>query len=278
MSVQRYGTYLLLLRLYNESPLYSTEKVLARYLLKNFDQMKQVNIYDISTDCNVSRATVRRFFSKLNYESFLDFKNEFTVPYDISMFEKELKRESYITEHINQLNEIPSFFLNNQLNVLDKIRNLTSIMYESENIYWLTSSSTTRMAEDMQMQFLRLDCLWDVIINYSHNMGLKIKENDLVIVLSISSVLADSLVDELKHVKCPIYVVTLNKSYDNEVFTEFIRLCNDELYDYTTPKSEDAVKQEVVYRRYSTNLFFDFLYYEYTMLYKSKGSKPTKWH
>jgi len=263
-----------MLRLYNESPFYSTDKILAKYFLQNFDQMKDVNIYDVSADCNVSRATVRRFFSKLNYESFLDFKNEFTVPYDISMFEKELKRESYITEHISQLNEIPSFFLNNELHVLDKIKNLCKIMYQSENIYWMTSSSTTRMAEDMQMQFVRLDCFWDVVINYNHNMEIKINEHDLVIVLSISAVLADSLVEELKHIKCPIYVVTLNKSYDNEVFTELIRLCNDELYDFITPKSDNAVKKEVVYRRYATNLFFDFLYYEYARLYKNKGSEP----
>lgn len=125
MSVERYGTFLLLLRLYNESPSNSTEK------------------------CHVSRATVRRFFSKLDHESFLDFKQEFSIPYDISMFEKELNRVDYVKEHIEHISDIQSFFWDNNSDILEKIKSLAELMYNSEQIYWLTS--TTRMVEDMQM-------------------------------------------------------------------------------------------------------------------------------
>lgn len=270
MSVQRYGTYLLLLRLYNESPLYSTEKILARYFLKNFSRIKDVNIYDVSTECNVSRATVRRFFSKLNYESFLDFKNEFAEPYDISMFEKELERADYTAEHIRQLNQVPSFFLNNELDVLNRIQNLAKAMYLAENIYWFTSSSTTRVVEDMQMQFLRFDCFWDVVINFNRDMGIPIKKNDVVIVFSVSGVLANDLTDELAGISCPVYLLTVNKTYDHSVFHEVIHLCNEELYHGTTQISDETIKKEVVYRKYATNLFFDFLYHEYSKLYKKK--------
>lgn len=270
MSVQRYGTYLLLLRLYNESPLYSTEKILARYFLKNFSSMKDVNIYDVSTECNVSRATVRRFFAKLNYESFLDFKNEFTVPYDISMFEKELERADYTVEHIRQLNQIPSFFLNNELNVLDRIQNLAKAMFQAENIYWFTSSSTTRAVEDMQMQFLRFDCFWDVVINFNRGMKIPITKEDVVIVFSVSGVFAEYLADELGGLTCPVYLLTVNKTFHHDVFHETIRLCGEELYHGTAQISDETIKKEVLCRKYATNLFFDFLYYEYGQLYKKK--------
>src|SRR5699024_2702227 len=140
MSVKRYGTFLLLLRMFNESPLYSTEKILSEYFLKRFNNIKNINIYDVSSECNVSRATVRRFFLKLDHDSFLDFKNEFTIPYDISMFEKELNRKNYVAEHINQINDIQIFFSGNSLHVIDKIKGLSKLMYNSENIYWLTST------------------------------------------------------------------------------------------------------------------------------------------
>lgn len=268
MLFKRYGAYLLLLRLYNEAPMHSTDKVLAQYFLKRFSQMRDVNIYDVAVDCKVSRATVRRFFAKLSFDSFLDFKNEFIAPYDFSMFEIELRRENYAQEHLRQVSQVPAFFQNNELEILDKTKRLAKIMFDSENIFWFTSMSTTRMAEDMQMQFLQLECLWDIVINYSQNMGLPIQGEDVVIVLSISAVMADAIIEELRSIRAPIYLVTLNKSYQNDVFTEIICLCNEELYDFTAPKSDDAVKQEVVYRKYATNLFFDFLYYEYTMLYE----------
>ena len=97
---------------------------------------------------------------------FWDFKNEFTIPYDISMFEKELDRKDYVKEHIQQINEIQKFFLNNNSKILEKIRTLAKVMHNAKNIYWLTSTSTTRMVEDMQMQFLRFNSFW----GYHHQL------------------------------------------------------------------------------------------------------------
>lgn len=268
MSIERYGTFLLLLRLYNESPVYSTEKILSKYFLKRFDDIKNINIHDVAKECHVSRATVRRFFLKLDYNSFLDFKNEFTVPYDISMFEKELERENYVEDHINQISEIQSFFKNNQLNVLDKIKNLAKRMYVSKNIYWLTSTSTTRMVEDMQMQFLQFGSFWDIVINFEKNKEVEILTDDIVIVASSSAVLANTMVSELETMSCPVYLVTLNKEYTHSVFTDIIRLTDDRLYNFTDQISKETIKKEVVNRKYATNLFFDLLYYEYGMLYK----------
>ena len=270
MSVERYGTFLLLLRLYNESPVNSTEKILSKYFLERFDNIKNINIYDVSEDCHVSRATVRRFFSKLDFDSFLDFKNEFSIPYDISMFEKELDRKDYVKEHIEQLGKIQSFFLNNNHQILNKIRILAKVMYNAQNIYWFTSTSTTRMVEDMQMQFFRFHCFWDIIINYKKNKDIEINDNDVIIVLSSSGVMARTIISELDGVNCPIYLVTLNTQYNPSVFTDIIQLTDSTLYDSTNHTSNESVKEEVVNRKYATDLFFDFLYYEYANIYRSR--------
>lgn len=270
MSVERYGTFLLLLRMYNESPSNSTEKILSKYFLKRFNDIKNINIYDVSTECHVSRATVRRFFSKLDHESFLDFKQEFSIPYDMSMFEKELNRADYVKEHIEQISDIQSFFLNNNSDILENIKSLAQVMHHSNNVYWLTSTSTTRMVEDMQMQFLMFNSFWDIIINYKKDSDIHMDENDLVIVVSSSSVMAHSIVSDLEDVRCPIYLVTLNSQYYHPVFTNIIRLIDKPLYNFTDQISDETIKEEVVNRKYATNLFFDFLYYEYAKIYKEK--------
>lgn len=270
MSVERYGTFLLLLRMYNESPAKSTEKILSKYFLKRFDDIKNINIYDVSTECHVSRATVRRFFSKLDHESFLDFKQEFSIPYDMSMFEKELNRVDYVKQHIEQISEIQSFFLSNNSDILENIKSLAQVMHHSNNVYWLTSTSTTRMVEDMQMQFLMFNSFWDIIINYKKDSDIHMDEKDLVIVVSSSSVMAHSIVSDLEDVRCPIYLVTLNSQYYHPVFTNIIRLTDRPLYNFTDQISDETIKEEVVNRKYATNLFFDFLYYEYAKIFKEK--------
>lgn len=270
MSVERYGTFLLLLRMYNESPAKSTEKILSKYFLKRFDDIKNINIYDVSTECHVSRATVRRFFSKLDHESFLDFKQEFSIPYDMSMFEKELNRVDYVKQHIEQISEIQSFFLSNNSDILENIKSLAQVMHHSNNVYWLTSTSTTRMVEDMQMQFLMFNSFWDIIINYKKDSDIHMDEKDLVIVVSSSSVMAHSIVSDLEYVRCPIYLVTLNSQYYHPVFTNIIRLTDRPLYNFTDQISDETIKEEVVNRKYATNLFFDFLYYEYAKIFKEK--------
>ena len=231
--------------------------------------LNNINIYDVSEDCHVSRATVRRFFQKLDHESFLDFKNEFTIPYDISMFEKELDRENYVDEHINQISEIQTFFKNNESHVLDKVKNLAKVMYNANNIYWLSSTSTTRMVEDMQMQFLRFSCFWDIVINFERSKDIDIQKDDIVIVASSSAVLAHTIANELEEIDCPIYLVTLNTQYNHSVFKDIIRLTDNTLYNFTDQISNETIKKEVVNRKYATNLFFDFLYNEYATLYKS---------
>lgn len=269
MPAERYGTFLLLLRLYNESTEHSVEKILSKYFLDRFDNISNISIYDVSDECNVSRATVRRFFKKLDFDSFLDFKNEFKAPYDISMFEIELDRDDYINEHISQISEIQDFFKHNKCQVLDKTKQLAEKMINANNIYWLTSTSTTRMVEDMQMQFMRFNSLWNIVINFERNKDIDIKENDIVIVASSSAVLAQTIVSELETLPCPIYLVTLNQNYTHSVFNEIIRLTDSTLYSNTQQISNETIKQEVVNRKYATNLFFDILYYEYAKLYRN---------
>lgn len=263
MALERYNTFVTLLRIYNESPAYSTEKLLSKYFLGKFDNIRGINIQDVSNECHVSRATVRRFFIKIGFESFLDFKNEFTIPYDISMFKNELNRKEYIVEHINQIDEIQLFFKSNTNNILDNISALARDMYMAKNIYWLTSTSTTRMVEDMQMQFIGLKSVWTIILSKDEMQKVTFTKDDILIVASASAVLADSFISELSYTESPVYLVTLNKEYNNNLYQNIIRLTNETLYTGTKQLSDETIKKEVVSRKYSINLFFDILYYEY---------------
>lgn len=43
----------------------------------------------------------------------------------------------------------------------------------------------------MQLQFLRFDCFWDVIVSYNRYMGIHFTKDDVVIVISVSGVMAE---------------------------------------------------------------------------------------
>ena len=50
--------------------------VLAQYLLYHFDQLKDLNIYDVAEACFVSRSGIRRFCQSIGFDNFSDIKAE----------------------------------------------------------------------------------------------------------------------------------------------------------------------------------------------------------
>lgn len=63
-----------LTELYNSESMDSIYKELARRILENLDEMRNVTIYDVAEITNSSRTTVWRLVQKLGYRSFSDFK------------------------------------------------------------------------------------------------------------------------------------------------------------------------------------------------------------
>ena len=65
-----------LLAVMNESEPKDPYYVLAQYFLYHFDQLRDLNIYDVADACYVSRSGIRRFCQSIGFDNFSDMKAE----------------------------------------------------------------------------------------------------------------------------------------------------------------------------------------------------------
>ena len=61
-----------LLAVMNESEPKDPYYVLAQYFLYHFDQLRDLNIYDVADACYVSRSGIRRFCQSIGFDNFSD--------------------------------------------------------------------------------------------------------------------------------------------------------------------------------------------------------------
>jgi DNA-binding MurR/RpiR family transcriptional regulator len=63
-----------LMELYNQLPLDSTYRIVAKGILENLDKVSDATIYDIAELTNSSRTTVWRMVQKMGYHTYTDFR------------------------------------------------------------------------------------------------------------------------------------------------------------------------------------------------------------
>lgn len=59
------------------SKLNDTELIVYNYIIKNINQVLNMNIRELALKSHVSTATITRFCQKLNYDGFVEFKTKF---------------------------------------------------------------------------------------------------------------------------------------------------------------------------------------------------------
>ena len=76
VEINKYGLLNALLNIINTYEEDSSKVVIAKYLLSNFSNINQINIYDAAEECAVSRASIRRFNQDIGFENFWNLKQE----------------------------------------------------------------------------------------------------------------------------------------------------------------------------------------------------------
>ena len=76
VEINKYGLLNALLNIINTYEEDSSKVVIAKYLLSNFSNINQINIYDAAEECAVSRASIRRFSQDIGFENFRNLKQE----------------------------------------------------------------------------------------------------------------------------------------------------------------------------------------------------------
>ncbi len=175
-----------LITVINEGKENSSDVIIAKYLLENYEHLHELNIYDIAENCYVDRATIRRNAKKLGFANFKDLKNEVTDFSDFPFYKTgigdDLSEGSVMNQITNMVTECDQFFEKEKIDrIVDDMRNSSQIVFLTFDVY-SRQSSEFQKAMILNGKMVRI-----ISSKFEDNDILKnLKSNDMLIVISMS--------------------------------------------------------------------------------------------
>ncbi len=254
MIINRYGLLYSLFSIINHQEQSDADYVVAEFLLKNYSDIGNLNIYDVADSCNVSRSTIRRFCETIGFDNFATMKKEFDKYDDeynryISFYSRE-NFSDYLSLEMNrmitELTQVPETIL----------EDISSKIYNSSKVVFLTSSIGATAVSQFQNGMLFSNKVIHVISDHfdNHPMLNSLEENDLLIVLSGTANLARSIVPQLSTIKPYKALLTMNESVTEVLEYDSIYNIRDVLPDFDS---------SILYFKYGFMFFLDMLLAKY---------------
>lgn len=198
-ELNRYGVLNSLISILNEGEEDSSDAVIAKYLLQNFNHLQNLNIYDMADECFVSRATIRRFAQRLGFDNFKILKNQFESFHDTYSFYRagiyDNTENNTISEQIlKMVNECDSFFTD------EKIAGIVNDIKKVNTIVFLTSDIYSRQSSEFQKAMILNDKMVRIISKKYENSELlhSLKSTDLLLVISVSGFFVNVILPYIK--------------------------------------------------------------------------------
>lgn len=237
-----------------------TEWILSNYLLENIHNINELNIMDMSEDCYVSRATIRRFAMKLGYKNFYDLKNQIANTFDYENV-SYVKNNSYfyskkenILEEINKLLNELSIRFNDEI-----IRDLVEKISKSERIILLSSGKIYGVLRPFQEDFIILEKNTIIKSRLDDKLLFKsITDRDFVLIISSSGKYFELIENDLNKYNFDYIVLTLNMNINKALKIDI--------------KGFDDIKIDM-FNKYGITFIFDLILNEYRRKYESINSR-----
>lgn len=252
-----------LLSIINKGNIFDTDYTIAMYLLKNWDRLKDINIYDMAAECYVDRSTIRRFFDKINNINFRDFKTNYSDYFETDEI-VTMGCTSY-TEYLTKLAEqIISFVDHFKLkrNKDEEIDWFVNELYYAKTVVFMGSESICGQMLNAQNAYLVLKKIIHVITRNIVNNSLlnNLGEQDLILVFSLSCYYADVIYPIIKTNKAKKILFTL---YRSDVL--------EKQYDKVIPLSNQSLNVDTdVIRKYGYTYLMDTMIATYCIRYGNK--------
>ncbi|MFV0255543.1 MAG: MurR/RpiR family transcriptional regulator [Erysipelotrichaceae bacterium] len=251
-----------LLKNINENHADDPNYILSEYLLKNYSKIDKINIYKIADECFVSRSSVRRFCISIGYKNFADFKKEFKqidkkYSYFIKMHEDYDSSTEY-AEWIAKQIKMVTLEVDNNIKFSD-YSEIASMIDIAKNVVLLSSYSSNKTLLEFQRPLVLNNKIIDVMSDNYFNVDnlLKLKEDDLLMVISTSGYYAKSILNLTENIKATKVLITASR--DKAFVNQYNKIYFLSDYDHTSEKS--------IVGKYGLNYFFDVLYHEYYSKY-----------
>lgn len=252
-----------LLAVMNESEPGEPYYVLAQYFLYHFDQLKELNIYDVAEACYVSRSGIRRFCQSIGFDNFSDLKAaaeewkrhcNYFIGYSARPNYKSYLSHS-VTDMMQEINRLATTA------VLDK---LAKRIHDSRNVVLFTSDFSGMTARGFQQSMVVMGKLVLIVTDAQDVPGyLKdLTSNDLLMTISATGNFATVMEPMIRENEAYKVLITVN--HDRRFWS---------VYDGVIYLSEkDNANARTVYSQYGTNYFFDILYSYYVQKYLKQGT------
>ena len=248
-----------LLAVMNESEPKEPYYVLAQYFLYHFDQLRDLNIYDVADACFVSRSGIRRFCQSSGFDNFSDLKSEadewqrqfnYFIGYSVRPNYKEYLSQS-IVEMMQEINShaTPA--------VMDK---LAESIHASRHVVLFTSDFSGMAARSFQQSLVVMGKLVQIVsdAHYMLDYLQEMTKDDLLITVSATGNFATLMEPVVQKVKAYKVLITVNR--DKRFWTDYDQVI------YLSAK--DKANLRTVYSQYGMTYFFDILYSHYVQRYR----------
>lgn len=248
-----------LLAVMNESEPKEPYYVLAQYFLYHFDQLRDLNIYDVADACFVSRSGIRRFCQSIGFDNFSDLKAEadewqrqcnYFIGYSVRPNYKEYLSQS-IVEMMQEINShaTPA--------VMDK---LAESIHASRHVVLFTSDFSGMAARSFQQSLVVMGKLVQIVsdAHYMLDYLQEMTKDDLLITVSATGNFATLMEPVVQKVKAYKVLITVNR--DKRFWTDYDQVI------YLSAK--DKANLRTVYSQYGMTYFFDILYSHYVQRYR----------
>lgn len=242
----------------NNSP-EDSNYTLAMYFLEHYHKLSELNIYDVASECFVSRSSVRRFCQSIGYENFLDLKTEFREYDDqYAHYMSHMDRPDYREKLTQEINEM-IIELNQRMNH-EEVEKIVDRIHDSRFVVFLTSdTSTTTIKEFQQAMVFHGKIIYMISDAYTENTLItKLDHRDYLITISITGTFANACRDYISQNTAYKALVTVNR--DDKFRKQYDRV-------YHLSAIDRIHEGRTVYGKYGISYMFDIIYSLYVRKY-----------
>lgn len=229
----------------------SVNFVLSRYFIENFEAIPNANIYQMAEDCNVSRASIRRFSQGMGFENFADMKKTIKnhLPENNNIPDKNY-RELLTGNLIRIVSELDERMNTHEIDVIcDRIS-------KAKKMIILTSRTSMSNAKDFQIELASKGKLSYIISDDSLDSMIfdDFEKSDYIITLSVSGLFAKSVSEKMCQIDCNKDLITVNRIID---------FGNSFSHVYYMSHLDHSTNPDV-YRAYGLHYFLDIIQNHYS--------------
>lgn len=246
-DINKWGLFNSLIAIINEGTCEDTTVTIAKYLLKNYSRLHDLNIYDIAEECFVSRATIRRMAENLGFKNFKDMKEQFGDFDDYRFYYSGIDVDPFgrtMAEQLFQMAQECESYLTKE-----RLEKIISRLNQSREIIFLTSDVYSRQSSEFQKAMILSGKMVRIVSNkYHDNSGLKkLQPEDMLVVVSISGFFAEKTLSMVRQL-CGYKV--LATTVDEEKYSA----CYDEIWRIS---DKPQVQKRTVYTIYALQFFLE---------------------